>query len=150
MAEALGRSRGGFSTKIHVRADGKGRPITLGLTPGQWHDSRAFEPLMNGGAIKRRGPGRPRLRPRRVAADKAYSSRRIRQSLRRWRIRITIPRRADERRRGPFDREQYRLRSRVECMINRLKQYRRLATRYEKRAENHRAMWILGCILLWL
>jgi transposase len=105
---------------------------------------------MNSGAIGRCGPGRPRLRPKRVAADKAYSSRYIRQSLRRWRVRVTIPRRSDERPRGRFDRTLYRCRNRVERLIGRLKQSRRLATRYEKRARNHRAMWLIGCILLWL
>lgn len=61
-----------------------------------------------------------------------------------------MPRRADERRRGPFDRAVYRQRNRVERLINRLKQSRRLATRYEKRGINHHAMWLVGCILLWL
>jgi transposase len=148
--EALGRGRGGFSTKIHLRAEGGGKPLTLLLTPGQWHEATAFEALMEQGAVKRIGRGRPRRRPRRIVGDKGYSSRKIRRYARRHRINVTIPRKRNERRRGPFDRAAYRARNRVERLISRCKQFRRLATRYEKRAENYRAMWVIAAILLWL
>ena len=128
-AEALGRSQGGFSTKVHVRAEGGGKLMTLVLTPGQRHEAVAFEALMAGGAVKRGGCGRPKRRPRRLMGDKAYSRGKIRQYLRRHGIRITIPRKQNEHRTGPFDRALYRLRERVERLINRLKQHRRLATR---------------------
>jgi transposase len=105
---------------------------------------------MDRGGVKRRRAGRPRLRPRRVAGDKAYSSRRIRRWLRQHGIRVTIPRKANERRRGPFDKQLYRLRARVEHLINRLKQFRRIATRYEKRGDNYLGMVTIGAILLWL
>lgn len=105
---------------------------------------------MNQGAVKRSRRGRPRQRPQRVVADKGYSSGRIRRWLRQHNIRVTIPRKANERRRGPFDKAIYRLRARVEQLINRLKQFRRIATRYEKRGENYRAMVTIGAILLWL
>jgi transposase len=65
-------------------------------------------------------------------------------------MRITIPRKRNERHSGPFDRTVYRLRNRVERLINRLKQFRRLATRYDKRAENYRAMWLIAATILWL
>jgi transposase len=133
-----------------VRAEGQGKPMTFVLQPGQQHESKAFEQLMARGAVKRTGPGRPRLRPQRGAGDKAYSSRRIRQWLQRHGIRVTIPRKANEDRRGPFNKHLYRLRARVEHLINRLKQFRRIATRYEKRAENYLGMVTLGAILLWL
>jgi transposase len=120
------------------------------LQPGHRHESLVFELLMDRGAVRRVGPGRPRLRPTRVAGDKAYSNRRIRTWLRRRGIGVTIPRKADERRRGPFDRELYKLRARVEHLINRLKQFRRIATRYEKRAANYHGMLTLGAILLYL
>jgi len=68
--QALGRSQGGFSTKIHLRAEGGGKPITLRLTAGERHEQSAFEPLMEQGAVKRAGRGRPRLRPERVIGDK--------------------------------------------------------------------------------
>ncbi len=94
--------------------------------------------------------GRPRLRPRRVVGDKGYSSGKIRLYLRRRGIRLTIPRKSNERRRGKFDKSIYRQRNRVERLFNRLKQFRRIATRYEKRAENYLAMLTLASILLWL
>jgi transposase len=124
--------------------------MTLVLTPGQRHEAVAFEPLMESGAVKRTGGGRPKRRPGRVAGDKAYSSGKIRQYLRRHGIRMTIPRKQHEHRTGPFDRAIYRLRERVERLINRLKQNRRLATRYEKCAANYRAMWLIAATLLWL
>ena len=148
--EALGRSQGGVATKLSVRAEGAGKPLAFVLQPGQQHESRAFEALMERGAVRRPGRGRPRRRPRRVAGDKAYSNRRIRQWLRRHGIRVTIPRKRDERRRGRFDTALYQLRARVEQLINRLKQFRRIATRYEKRAANYLGMVTIGAILLYL
>jgi transposase len=148
--EALGRSQGGFSTKLNVRAEGQGRPVAVVLQPGQRHESQAFEPLLERGAVTRPRRGRPRRRPERVVGDKAYSNRRLRRWLRRRGIRGTIPRKRDERRRGPFNKALYRLRARVEHLINRLKQFRRIATRYEKRAENYLGMVTIGAILLWL
>lgn len=102
------------------------------------------------GAVKRPGRGRPRRRPRRIVGDKGYSSRRIRAHCRRRGIRYTIPRKINEHRTGPFDRTIDRLRHRVECLINRCKQFRSLATRYEKRADSDRALWVIAFIILWL
>lgn len=110
----------------------------------------AFEPMMEQGAVKRAGPGRPRLRPKRLAGDKAYSRGHIRRYLRQKGIGVTIPRKANERRRGPFDKQRYKLRSRIEQLIGRLKQFRRIATRYEKRADNYLGMVTIGAILLYL
>ena len=124
--------------------------MTLVLTPGQAHEAPVFPQLLAQGAVKRPGRGRPRLRPRRVAGDKGYSSRAIRQHCRRRGIRITIPRKSNEARTGPFHRGVYRLRNRVERLINRAKQYRSLATRYDKRAESYRALWVIACTMLWL
>ncbi len=124
--------------------------MTFILTPGQDHESTVLRPLMERGAVKRLGRGRPRLRPRRVVGDKGYSSRENRQYLR-WRgMCLTIPRKKNERHRGRFDKAIYRMRNRVERLINRMKQFRRLATRYEKRAENFRAMWVIAATLLWM
>lgn len=149
-AEGLGRSRGGFSTKIHVRAEGGGKPVTLLVTPGQRHDSMALEPLMEQGAVRRPDGGRPRLRPRRAVGDKGYSYPRVRRYLRRRGIGATIPTRKDQPRLRQFDRALYRTRNRVERLINRLKQFRRIATRDEKRLVNDLAMLTLASILLWL
>ena len=126
------------------------------LTPGQWHEVSAFQRLMSQGAIKRPGVGRPRIRPARVCGDKGYGSGKVRSYLRRRGSCYTIPQKRDETRRvrpwrnGPFDRELYRSRNLVERTINRLKQFRRIATRYEKEAENYLAMLQIGSLLLWL
>jgi transposase len=148
--EALGRSKGGFSTKIHLRCDGNGLPITFLLTVGERHEAVVFEQLMSQGAVKRASVGRPRLRPKRLVGDKGYSSTNIRRHLQRRGIRLTIPRRSNERRRGQFDKSIYRQRNRVERCFNRLKQFRRIATRYEKKADNYLAMLTLASIIMWL
>jgi transposase len=119
--------------------------MTLVLTPGQGHEAPVFPQLMAQGSVKG-AKGRPRLRPHRVVGDKGYSSRAIRQHG----IRITIPRKVNECRKGAFDRTLYKKRNLVERLINRLKQFRRLATRYEKRAANYRAMWVIAATLLCL
>src|SRR3954449_12642397 len=147
--EALGRSQGGFSTKLHLRAEGNGRPVTAVLTGGERHEQIALEALLDGGAIRRPGKGRPRLRPRRAAGDKGYSSPTARGRLRRRHIGAVIPSKSDQRRQPRFDRAAYRRRNRVERLINRLKQFRRIATRYEKRPANYLAMLTIGMILLW-
>jgi transposase len=85
-----------------------------------------------------------------VAGDKAYTGRPVRAFLRRRGIGAVIPTQAKEPRRPGFDREAYRRRNRVERLVNRLKQFRRIATRYEKRAANYAAMLTIGMILLWL
>ena len=124
--------------------------MSIVLTPGQRHEATAFERLMEQGAVKRPGRGRPRLRPGRIVGDKGYSRGTIRDYCRGHGVRITIPRRSNEHRRGPFDKAIYRDRNLVERFIGRLKQYRRLATRYEKRGANYRAMWLIAATLLWL
>jgi transposase len=133
-----------------LRAEGNGKPITAVLTPGQRHEQIALEALLDQGAIRRQGRGRPRLRPRRVAGDKGYSSPTARGRIRRRSIRPVIPTKSNEPRDPTFDRDAYRERNRVERLINRLKQFRRIATRYEKRAINDLAMLTIGMSLLWL
>jgi transposase len=105
---------------------------------------------MVGGGVRRQGRGRPKHRPHSIVGDKAYSSRQIREYVRRHGIRITIPRKSNEHRTGPFDRMRYRQRNKIERLINRYKQFRRIATRYEKRAANYQAMWLIATIVLWL
>jgi transposase len=124
--------------------------VVIAVTPGQRHEQAVFEPLLDGGAVKRPGRGRPRVRPKRVAGDKGYASGKARGALRRRGIGAVIPRKRNERRAGRFDRAAYRERNVVERTINRLKRYRRVATRYEKRAANYLAMVTLAAITLWL
>jgi transposase len=123
--------------------------ITFLLTPGQESDINLAEPLMEQGAVCR-SIGHPQLRPKRVVADKGYTSAKFRCYcyLRRRNIRYTIPRRKNEKHRGYFDKEKYRRRNVFERFINRIKQFRRIATRYEKRAKNFAVMINLAAIFL--
>jgi transposase len=124
--------------------------MVLLVSGGERHESRYVEALLERGAVKRPGRGRPRVRPHRVAGDKGYSYPHIRRYLRQRGIGAVIPTRADQPRQRCFDRAAYRTRNRVERLLNRLKQFRRVATRYEKRAVNYLAMLTLAAILLWL
>ncbi len=124
--------------------------MALVVSPGQAADLHYVAPLLESGAVPPRGPGRPAQRPERAVADKGYSYRPVRQDLRRRGIGRVIPWRRNQRHRGPFDPAAYRLRERVERLINQLKQWRRVATRYEQRARNYLAMVTLRAILLWL
>jgi transposase len=101
------------------------------VTAGAHHEQRAFAPVMERGAVKRHGRGRPRRRPQRVVGDTGYSSRKVRRSCRRHGIQPVIPTKSNERPQRHFNRELYRQRTRVERYINRLKQFPRVATRYE-------------------
>ena len=120
------------------------------LTGGERHEQPVLPTLMERGAVKRPGRGRPRIRPDRVAGDKGYSSPTVRRYLTRRGIGAIIPTRADQEPLPTFDRAAYRERNVVERLINRLKRWRRIATRYEKRAANYLAMLTLAAILLWL
>jgi transposase len=129
------------------------------LTAGQRHDSTQLEAVLDGIRVPRPGGrGRPRQRPDHLIGDKGYSYERCRRELRRRGIPHTIPERRDQRARRAqrpgrplsFDVVRYRRRNGVERCINRLKQWRGLATRYEKRAANYRALVVIAALLLWL
>jgi transposase len=124
--------------------------MVLVLTGGERHEQPVLPTLMERGAVKRSGRGRPRIRPNRVAGDKGYSSPTIRRYLKERKIGAVIPTMADDVPDPSFDREAYRERNVIERLINRLKQHRRIATRYEKRALNYWAMLTIAAILLWL
>ena len=122
--------------------------MALVLTPGQSHEAKAVAPLLSTGAVKRPGRGRPHLLPKRIVGDKGYCGKPVRDLLRRRGIRSTIAKRVNMCRKGPFDRAIYRQRNQIERTINRFKHFRRIATRYEKRAVNYLAMWHIAAIVL--
>nr|WP_187291308.1 IS5 family transposase [Cellulomonas flavigena] len=158
---AIGRSRGGLSTKIHHAVDGKGRPLAVLLGPGQGGDAPMCLPVLNTIRVPRKGSGRPRTRPDAVLADKAYSSRAIRAELRRRGVVSVIPeprnQQGHRKRRGSaggrpvtYDPDQYKRRNVVERAFNALKHWRGLATRYDKHAVTYRGAVVLAAILAWL
>jgi transposase len=159
--EALGRSRGGLSTKIHLAAGRRCRPVTRILTPGQHGDCPQFIPLLDQVRIARRGKGRPRTRPGRAMADKAYSSAANRAYLRRRGIQAVIPVKEDQKKhrrargrdggRPPaFDPARYKERNTVERCFSKLRQFRAVATRYDKRDFMYQATVDVASIRIWL
>jgi transposase len=150
-----------LTTKIHLLADGKARPLSLVLSEGQRSDSKFLQPTLAAVRVPRPAQGRPRKRPGKVLADKGYSYPTCRKALRQRGQKHLIPERRDQReqrtKKGQaggrpvvFVQAEYAKRNVVECCILRLKQFRRVATRYEKRESNYLAMVTLAAIILWL
>jgi transposase len=127
-AEALGRSRGGFSTKIHVACDGVGKPVKIILTPGQDHDVTQGPALIRGSDADK------------VIADKAYDKDEFVAEIEARHAEAVIPPRSNRLEPRDYDKEEYKKRNVVERFINVIKQCRRVATRYEKTARNFLAV----------
>ncbi|WP_347125461.1 IS5 family transposase [Microbacterium sp. SY138] len=155
----IGRSRGGLSTKIHQLVDGNGLPLVTLITPGQAGDSPMFLPLMAQLRVARE-KGRTRTRPDAVLGDKAYSSRAIRGHLRARGIKAVIPEPDDQKghrkRRGSrggrpvaLDVADYKSRNVIERRYCHIKQWRGLATRYDKHAVIYRAAVVLNAVIAW-
>ena len=136
--QAVGRSRGGRNTKIHALADAKGRLIALLLTGGEAHDCPVAEQL-----IRRMKPSKHML------GDKAYDSAELREELDERGTKPVIPNRSNRKQPFSFSRRLYKLRWRIESAFNRLKDFRRIATRYDRLARNYLASVCLAAALVW-
>jgi transposase len=150
-----------LTSKIHHLVDGLGRPLVVLVSAGQANDAPVFEHLLANLKVTRNSAGAPRTRPDRVRADKAYSSRAIRVQLRRRGISAVIPEPSDQvahrQRRGSrggrpprFDAQDYKGRNVIERSFNTVKQWRGLATRYDKLAIVYRGAAVLRAITIWL
>ncbi len=157
----IGRSRGGLTTKIHQAVDGRGRPLAMVVTGGQRNDGAMLAHVLAEIHVPRLGSGRARTRPDAVIADRAYTSGVTRTELRRRGIRAVIPEKSDQiaarKRRGSrggrpprLDEDAYRGRNVVERSFALAKQWRGLATRYDKLAIIYRAAVTISAILTWL
>lgn len=146
---------------MHICADGKVRPLSIVVTAGQCNDAAWLEAVLDEICVPRLGKGRPRKRPTRLRLDRAYSFSKQRQILRRRGIICISPEREDAKqsrlskgskggRPTAFDKQAYKGRNVVERCINRLKDFRAVATRYDKRGRNYLAGVTLAAIILWL
>jgi transposase len=127
-----------LSTKIHLAVDGEGRPIRFILTPGQVNDSTQALALLEG------------LSPRYFLADKGYDSHAILDAVEECGAQPIIPQRSQMKRARAFDPRLYKKRNLVERAINKLKQFRRIATRYDRKPANFRAFLCLATLPAWL
>jgi len=137
-AQAIGRSRGGRTTKIHALTDARGRPVALTLTPGNAHDlDGAFDLL----ALV--------PTPRRLIADRAYDARRLREWLQRRGAEAVIPPNPTRKHPHAYNAKAYKSRNLIERMFCRLKDFRRVATRYNKLARNFIAGALIAATVVW-
>ena len=136
--EALGRSKGGFGCKIHAICDALGMPVKFSLTGGQVAECRQAIPLLEN------------VNASAVLADKAYDTNELREWLESRGIKAVIPPKSNRKEEIECDYWHYKERHAIECMFGKLKHYRRIATRYDKKAINYMGMLSFSSVLLWL
>lgn len=136
--QALGRSRGGFSTKIHIAVDALGNPLRLILTAGQVADVTQGAPLIKGFAATA------------VIADKGYDSDELVATITAHHAQAVIPPRRNRTQRREYDKHVYRERHLVECFINKIKHYRRVFSRFDKLSKNYLGFLSFVSALIWL
>jgi transposase len=137
---AIGKSRGGATTKIHIAADAHGNPIDFEITGGEVHDAKAASEIISKIEAAEH-----------IIGDKGYDSESIRELARSNGMKPVIPRKSNSIKPNPeFDSHLYRQRHLVENLFARLKHFRAIATRYEKLARNFKSMIYLSCTFIWL
>lgn len=134
----MGRSRGGFSTKIHAVVDTKGRPIHVTITQGQRHEMIAALELLD------------HAKGKALIGDTGYDSSAFRQAVRDKGMKPVIHSRPERKKKHRLARALYRQRYLVECFFHTLKRFRAVATRYEKTSRNYLALLQLVCARIWL
>jgi transposase len=136
--QAIGRSSAGLSTKIHVLCEGRGRPMAFHLTAGEAHDLQGADALL--GEVKAHA----------FLADKAYyAQKRVLDKLSAKNCLAVIPPKSNHKHKRAYDKELYKFRHLIENFFAKLKQYRAIATRYDKLAIHFLAGIYLAAILIW-
>ena len=138
LQQAVGKSRGGFSTKVHTATDSLGCPIKFILTPGNIADCTMAIPLLEGQEADH------------VLADKGYDSDEIIHAVTAMPAEPVIPPRSHRKTKRTYDKHIYKERSAIECLFGKLKQFRRIATRYDKLASSYLSFVYIGAIWVWL
>ena len=136
--QALGRSKGGFSTKIHVMVDALGNPLDFVLTEGQAADVTQAYMLIDG------------VKATYALMDKAYDADQLLDQLKRQGIIPVIPPKANRKQPRDYDKHIYKERCLIECLIGKLKQFRRVFSRFEKWAKNYMYFVRFAATLVWL
>jgi transposase len=136
--QGIGKTRGGWGTKIHALVDGLGYPIDCKITEGQVHDCEIAITLLEGKESKY------------VIADKGYDTNRIREHLKATNREAVIPNNENRSLKYKYDKHIYKERFQVERLFQKLKEWRRIATRYEKSLIMYQGMVAIGCLLLWI
>jgi transposase len=134
----MGRSRGGLTTKIHTLTDTQGRPLRFILTAGQTHDVTTAADLLAD------------RNPAGVIADKAYDSNALRELIAAAQAEPVIPSKSNRKIQIPHDAIAYKMRNRIERFFNKLKHFRRIATRYDRRASYFLAALHLASAMIWM
>jgi transposase len=137
-AQALGRSRGGFSTKIHAAMDALGNPLRFILTGGECHESSHARALIEGYPMKV------------LIGDKGYDAADFIKALLAAGVEAVIPARVNRTEQHEYDKHLYPERHLVECFINKIKHYRRVFSRFEKLAKNYLGFLSFVSALVWL
>ena len=136
--QSIGITRGGLNTKIHALCDALGNPLRFLLTPGQRHDAKAVPELLDGFAAKA------------ILADKAYDSDKIVQSATEQDIQVIIPSKSNRKIQRPLDKERYKARHLVENLFQRMKVFRRVATRFDKLDTRYLGFVHIAGIMKWI
>lgn len=136
--EALGRSKGGFTTKIHALVDALGNPLRFILTPGQRHEITQAEILTQG------------FNNTTIIADKGYDSNDFVEYLEIQDCTVVIPPRSNRKNPRSYDEEEYKERHLIECFFGKIKHYRRIFSRFDKSAESYLAFLHFAAALIWL
>ena len=137
-SQALGRSRGGFSTKIHIAVDALGNPLRFILTAGQCHDGPQAKSLIEGYAAQV------------LLADKGYDDAKLIEVVEAKGMQAVIPPRSNRKEQREYDKHLYKERHLVECFINKIKHYRRVFSRFEKLSQNFLGFLSFVSALIWL